>query len=75
MIYCYTHGLVPHSTLLSKVPSCRRQNTGRVPLDSAQRVRDFGALSPKLDVFIKTLASITDPCAREGRKIVKIRIH
>ena len=43
-------------------------------LDNVQRVVDFGALSPKMDVLIKPLPSkCRGLCRRGGRKIVKAR--
>jgi hypothetical protein len=43
-------------------------------LDNMQRVRDFGALSSKWDVFIKThFSSLKDLCGKGGRNIVRTR--
>lgn len=40
-------------------------------LDNVQRMRDFGALSPKWGVFFKVLSSrLRNLCGREGEKIV-----
>lgn len=67
---------MPSASLSSKVSSWVDILQYRDPLDGLQRMRDFGALSPKLDVFIKLIPSrLMDPCEREGRKIVRLRIH
>jgi hypothetical protein len=49
-------------------------NQQRKPqLDNVQRVRDFGALSPKWDVFIKPLPwRLRDLCKRESRKTIRV---
>ena len=42
-------------------------------LEDVQSVRDFGALSPKWDVFIKPLPwRLRDLCKRESRKTIRV---
>jgi hypothetical protein len=58
-----------------KLPSTIHGNKYRDPQpDDIQRVRNFGALIPKLDVFIKSFPSgFRQPRGREGRKSVRAR--
>lgn len=53
MIYCYIHRSVFHSTTLENFLQQIGINHRDLQLDNVQRVRGFGALSPKCDVFIK----------------------
>lgn len=69
--YCYTHS---HSAHIRKY-SCSRWELAQSPTGeqyNMQRLRDFGALSCKWDVFISPLPSrLRDPCGREQKDYKK----
>ena len=54
MTYCYTYRLMPHSAYI-RDRSFLRTNTETHELKKMQRVRNFGALSSKWNVFSKVI--------------------
>lgn len=73
MTFCYMHNCSIAQTLSEKLPSEANTETHSQPLC---RVRDFGTVSQKYDVSIKSFPSeIREPCRRGGRKNVTVIGH
>jgi hypothetical protein len=72
MTFCYTHQCVTQPSS-EKLPPEADGNKYRNPqMDNVQNVRDLGTLSPKWNVFTKSLPSgLRKPCGRGGGKIVR----
>ena len=75
MTFCWTHEDCLDQPSSEKLPPAAEVNKYRDPqLDTMQRVRDPGILSPKCDVFIKFLPSeLWEPCRWGGRKRKRTR--
>ena len=68
MRFCYTHRSMPCPANIREVPSFSD------PQINMERVRNFRTLSPKRDIFIKSLPSrISEPRGRGGRESVRAR--